>query len=135
MIDIPPGLNSELLERSFRAFNGEYGFLPDDLPDIFAACSRAALPIFGWEAWLVDHRASFSGPPIPQPGSWCGLIPIVGYKGPAVISGDTDGIHHHDVATDVAARITETQTQIAKAFDDTAIPPEYVPYIRINFTF
>ena len=51
----PPSLPAEILQRSFRALNGELGLLHSDAQAFLAACEADGIEVCGCELWIVDH--------------------------------------------------------------------------------
>jgi hypothetical protein len=100
--------------------NGELGLLYADAPDFLEACRSSGVEVLGWELWIVNHAWGHANAPVPASGSWCGGIPIVGEALPAVVAGDGNA--------------DDAEIQLA-AFDPAVkVRPEWVPFIRVNFT-
>jgi hypothetical protein len=108
-MNFPPSLPPDVIERSFVASNGELGLQAADVATFLQACERDGVEVFGWEAWIIDHR--YDGDKlIPSQGSWCGFIP---FSGKVVVCGGSTPL-----------------TEIAGAICD----PEWAPLLRFNIT-
>ena len=131
----PPSFDSNRLANSFHVDNGEIGVLPLDVPEFLAACGNDGIAILGGEMWLSDYRAAFEGNPIPQKGSWCGLIPWKGKNTTVVVSYSTKSRRFLESWNKYVQRtITETQGQINEINIDNEVETQYIPSVRFNFT-
>jgi hypothetical protein len=110
-----------LRARAFRADNGELGISLNDANAFLDACEADRVEVFGWEFWLADHTwPAFASAPIPSPGGWVGLIPLINDPRPAVFHGDGD--------------LVAVRRQIENLKIDGAIEPRWLSHVRINFT-
>lgn len=134
-LEYPPSFDYNLLANSFHANNGEIGVLPLDVPEFLTACKRDAIAILGWEMWLADYFAGLEVNPIPQKGSWCGIIPIKGESVPCVFSGDTKARQPYESWNEYVSRtVKETQEQIHKVNIEEEVEKQYISFVRFNFT-
>ena len=116
----PPSLPEAVLERSFRARNGELGLTRDDALAFLSACVADGIEVLGWEMWVIDHVWGFGGePPAPVPGKWTGSIPTRSHQ--STIQGGTG-----DYET--------TRSEIASFPLEEEIAPEFLEFIRFNIT-
>ncbi len=93
MLLFPPSLSPEVLERSFRARNGEVGVRLEDMEAFLTACERDQIEVLGWDLWLVDHAwddATNRVRRVPVSGYWCELIPGAGHDLPGIYVGQGD---------------------------------------------
>jgi len=135
MLAYPPSFDSNRLANSFHVDNGEIGILPIDASKFLVACGNDGIAILGWEIWLSDYRAAFEGNPIPQKGSWCGVIPIKNESLPGVFSYDTKPRGFLESWNKYVQRtIKETQEQVNNVNIEKEFEKQYIPFIRYNFT-
>ena len=131
----PPSLSSHVVDRAFRAANGELGIRREDIDVFLAACERDKVAIFGCEAWLVNHRAAFEGDPIPALGQWCGMIPMKGSDDPMVFSFGVDGPESNEPWSEFVRRsISEVRAELSGFDPESELPQKWLPHFRINFT-
>jgi hypothetical protein len=117
----PPSLPEDVKARAFRAGNGELGVLPSDAQSFLATCRSDGLEVLGWELWVVDHQWGLgTNSPIPAKGSWCGGVPVRDHAVPAVVGG--------------SGNAAETEDQLAAIDLSAEVQPEWLPYVRVNFT-
>jgi len=117
----PPSLSREIVERSFRARNGELGVAISDAKAFLDACQADGLEVFGWELWLVNHVLGDStNEPRASSGNWCGVIPTIGSSTSGVFGGNSGS---NRTRQEIAA------TDFVKLFE-----PRWLPFIRVNFT-
>lgn len=115
----PPSLPEHVRARAFRAPNGELGILPSDVSSFLAACRSDNIEVLGWELWIIDHVWGAKSPEAAT-GSWSGGVPVIGQTTPAVFSGNGD--------------IDEVEQQLSKLALSSEIPPNWLPYVRVNVT-
>jgi hypothetical protein len=116
----PPSLADEVRNRSFQAHNGELGVPYADAVAFLRACRSSGVEVLGWELWIVDHHWGLANRPVPALGSWCGGIPLVGENLPSVVAGDGNA--------------AECERQLAQFSPDTTVEPEWLSFVRVNFT-
>ena len=117
----PPSLLPAVQARAFQASNGELGVPPQDVSAFLDACEADGLKVLGWELWIIDHEWGIEpNAPIPSPSSWCGGIPLLGYDVPAVVGGE--------------GGVEDTRKQIAATNLAAEVQPEWLNYVRFNFT-
>ncbi len=114
----PPSLDPDVIDRSWRASNGEMGIRPDDVNAFLDACERDLVPVLGWEMWLIDHQWDGRDGAETCSGHWTGLIPAK-TGGTCVWYGDGD--------------VTATRKDIATLKWEAAVPEDLHPRIRLNF--
>jgi hypothetical protein len=130
----PPSLPAAVLARAFRAPNGELGIRREDVEPFLTACAFDSVAVLGCEAWLIDHRAHFSGDPIPFPGQWCGVMPVNGSDIPAVFTSTvSDSKVHESWAEFVARSIVEVRAAALSFDPNNELAPKWRPYFRLNF--
>ena len=131
----PPSLPTAVLTRAFRASNGELGIRREDVETFLAACASDGVAVLGCEAWLVDHRAHFSGNPIPFPGQWCGVMPVNSSDIPAVFTSTVSDSKVTESWVEFVARsIVEVRTAALSFDPENELAPKWRPYFRLNFT-
>jgi hypothetical protein len=116
----PPSLPRAIQSRAFRASNGELGVLPSDAMGFLDSCQADGVEVLGWELWLANYCCEPSGEPSPQPGSWCGMIPMEGDRRPAVFAGSGD--------------LSQTRRELEELRLDGIIERRWTNHLRINFT-
>lgn len=116
----PPNLAETVKARAFRATNGELGIVPSDVGVFLNACRACGVEVLGWELWIVDHAWGSDDAPVTAPGLWCGSLPLRGATAPSIIGGEGDA--------------DEAQRQILSADIEGNVQPDWLPYVRINFT-
>jgi hypothetical protein len=121
MTVFPPSLAPSIMERAFRAANGEFAVRPADALALLDACAAKGVRVLGWELWLIDHAFDAgSKRPIRSEGAWCGLIPLIGETFPVVIGGSGD--------------LAATRRQIAELDLHGLVDPLWRSEIRIHIT-
>lgn len=120
----PPSLSTEVLDRSFRAQNGEVGVLLGDAEAFLAACDRDEIELLGWELWLVDHICDpDSGEPQRQDGVVWGTVPtgaMLEPSPPMFVGGSGNS--------------QQTRRDIAALSLHDEIKARWLGHIRFNFT-
>jgi hypothetical protein len=132
----PPSLSIEILQRAFRAPNGELGVQLADATEFLAACARDHVAVLGWEAWLIDYAfdPDHNGP-TPRLGQWCGLIPLASHESSGVFGGNTGKKRPGESwATFVDRTLGETRDQLNRFEAGTDVDPAWQAYLRANFT-
>jgi hypothetical protein len=119
MDQYPPSLDPSVLERSWRAKNGELGVLPADINAFLDACDRDYVPVLGWEIWLIDHQWDGRDGADSATGEWTGLIPRPD-RGTCTWTGEGDA--------------AATRREIATLDWTQNIPSHLHPLVRFNFT-
>jgi len=109
-----------LIARCFHARNGELGVRIEDVDAFLDLCTAKGYTVSGWETWIIDHHWDASPLPAPEPGQWCGLIPVNGSEVLHVIHGSGD--------------IEQCRDQVHTTDFATMIPAQWLPLLRINFT-
>jgi hypothetical protein len=126
-------------DRTFIARNGELGIHLDDIETFLSACERDGAAVLCWEVWLADHQPDLpgSGFPTAAPGKWSGLIPVKKQTSTAVIGGSVlSGWKDTESWAEFARRSVSTaRDQIADLKPDEEVSLEWLPFIRVNFTF
>lgn len=113
----PPSLSLDVIDRAFRAHNGELGLVRDDALAYLTACAADGIEVLGWELWLVDHVWGFGGAAAdPCPGAWTGAIPRLGSDDTAIIGGTGD--------------LETTRREITEFDLETTVSPAALPFIR-----
>lgn len=133
-MNVPPSLPNQIAARSFIASNGEVGIRCEDVGECLTSCEHDHIAILGGEAWLADHRAAFSGDPVPAAGQWCGLMPVVGEPDPAVFVFDVaprNGLESWEEF--VRRSVAETHAAVSRFDPDQALSPDWRPHYRLNF--
>jgi hypothetical protein len=116
----PPSLSQAIIERSFRAENGELGLLLGDAFLFLDACQSDAVSVLGWELWLADHDwPPTANEPVLAKGLWCGQIPARGETIPGVL-GDSGSL--------------EDTRQSLASLDLGWIDPKWSRFLRVNIT-
>jgi hypothetical protein len=125
MIEFPRSCPADILERAFRAINGELGILPSDFEGFLSACEQSHILVLGWETWLIG-RAD---------GQWDGLIPPERGNTPMIIGGDAPPRNDCESWRDYCSRAANLAcSQIRKLDPVGSTLATARARIRLNFT-
>lgn len=120
----PPSLSAEMLQRAFRAPNGELGLSRSDVQAFLAVCEADGTEVYGWELWIVDHVCQpDSDQPLPENGAIWGCVPAW-----ASIQGDPSSFFGGD------GNLQQTSLEIAHLRLESQIKPRWLDHVRFNFT-
>lgn len=120
MPDCPPSLDPAVVDRAWKAANGELAFLATDVDLVLDACEHDGVAVLGWELWLLDHWLDENNILLVRPGIWTGLIPDP--HGAVGVWASNADLH----ASREEIRRIDWRSQVA---------PELHPFVRYNFTF
>jgi hypothetical protein len=125
MIEFPPSCPADILERAFRATNGELGIQPSDFENFLSACDQSHILVLGWETWLIEAAD----------GQWDGLIPPERGNIPTIIGGDAPPRSVGEGWRDYCSRAANlARSQISKLDPVGSTLATARSRIRLNFT-